>query len=164
MVAVIFCSCHRMPAKSAVIDKLKAAFLHPTAASQPGVYWYFMDGNMSREGMTADLDSMKKAGIGSLVFLEVNVGIPRGPVEFLSEQWQELFKHAESECRRLNIRMTLGIGPGWTGSGGPWVAAGESMQHLVSSTIFISGSTKNIIKLPVPVPKKTIFWGRTIYP
>lgn len=156
-VAGIFCSCHRMPAKSAVVNKMEAAFLHPPAAAQPGVYWYFMDGNMSREGMTADLESMKKAGIGSLVFLEVNVGIPRGPVEFLSEQWQELFKHAESECRRLNIRMTLGIGPGWTGSGGPWVAAGESMQHLVSSKILVSGPTKNIIKLPVPVPKKPYF-------
>ena len=76
IVIVILYSCHRMPAKSVVVNKMEVAFLHPPVASQPGVYWYFMDGNMSRQGMTADLESMKKAGIGSLVFLEVNVGIP----------------------------------------------------------------------------------------
>jgi alpha-L-rhamnosidase len=157
MVAVIFCSCYRMPAKSAVVNKMETGFLHPPIDAQPGVYWYFMDGNMSRKGMTADLEAMKKAGIGSLVFLEVNVGLPLGPVEFLSEQWQELFKHAESECRRLDIRMTLGIGPGWTGSGGPWVPAKESMQHLVSSSVQVYGPVKNIIILPLPAPKKPFF-------
>jgi len=85
--------------------------------------------------MTEDLESMKKVGIGNVIFLEVNVGVPQGPVDYLSPQWQELFKHAVNECERLGIRMTLGIGPGWTGSGGPWVAADQSMQHLVSSVI-----------------------------
>jgi len=78
-----------------------------------------MDGNLSREGMTADLESMKEVGIGNLVFLEVNVGVPRGPVDFMSDQWQDLFTHAVRESERLGIDITLGSGPGWTGSGGP---------------------------------------------
>ncbi len=46
---------------------------------------------------------MKRAGIGSVVFLEVNVGIPRGHVDFLSTEWKDCFKHAVKECERLGI-------------------------------------------------------------
>jgi len=143
---------------------LKEAFLRPPDSSRPGVYWYFMDGNLSKTGMTEDLESMKKVGIGNVIFLEVNVGVPQGPVDYLSPQWQELFKHAVNECERLGIRMTLGIGPGWTGSGGPWVAADQSMQHLVSSVIQVSGPQKNKIKLPLPQPKRPYFGEESFTP
>ena len=103
---------------------LAASFVNPPDSTRPGVYWYFMDGNISREGMTADLESMKAAGIGSVLFLEVNVGIPRGRVDFMSDEWLDLFRHARREAGRLGITMKLGIGPGWTGSGGPWVKPG----------------------------------------
>ena len=136
---------------------LRKSFLNPPDSARPGVYWYFMDGNMSKESMTKDLESMKAVGIGNLVFLEVNVGIPRGPVDFLSEQWQELFKHAVREAERLGIAITLGVGPGWSGSGGPWVSGKESMQHLVSSSIQVSGNDKNPIILQKPSPKPPYF-------
>ena len=139
------------------ITEIKKGFLNPPASALPGVYWYFMDGNLSEKGMTEDLESMKKAGIGNVVFLEVNVGVPQGKIDFLSDEWYDLFKHAIDECKRLGINMTLGIGPGWTGSGGPWVAPAESMQHLVSSTTQVSGSDTGQIKLPVPSPKKPYF-------
>ena len=113
----------------------KSDFQNPPTSSWPGVYWYFMDGNMSAKGMTEDLESMKNSGISSVIFLEVNVGVPRGKVEFLSEEWQNLFVHAVNECKRLEIEMILGVGPGWTGSGGPWVQPKESMQHLVASSL-----------------------------
>ncbi len=74
------CSDHDMK------DDLKQGFINPPDSSKPGVYWYFMDGNINREAMTDDLESMKKAGIAYVVFLEVNVGIPRGKVDFLSEE------------------------------------------------------------------------------
>ena len=57
------------------IDSLRKHFVTPPDDARPGVYWYFMDGNLSKEGMTKDLESMKKAGIGSVVFLEVNVEV-----------------------------------------------------------------------------------------
>ncbi|WP_214070566.1 glycosyl hydrolase [Mucilaginibacter sp. dw_454] len=136
---------------------LKAGFLNPPASAKPGVYWYFMDGNMNAESITKDLESMKKAGIGNVIFLEVNVGVPRGKVDFLSNEWQELFKHAVRESERLGITITLGIGPGWTGSGGPWVKPEESMQHLVSSAITVKSGQKDKIILPVPSPKAPYF-------
>jgi len=141
----------------AQVSKLKVGFVHPPNSAKPGVYWYFMDGNMSAKSITSDLESMKKAGIGNLVFLEVNVGIPRGPVDFLSPEWQNLFAHAVREAKRLGIEITLGIGPGWTGSGGPWVPAAQSMQHLVSSTVTVEGGSNQTINLPVPKPKAPYF-------
>ncbi len=151
-------ACHRAHRGMAPAT-LREAFLHPPDSARPGVYWYFMDGQMSREGITRDLESMRAAGIGKVVFLEVNVGVPRGPVDFLGPQWLDLFAHAVREARRLGIQITLGIGPGWTGSGGPWVPLSESMQHLVASTLRIGedrgGDT--LFQLPLPPPKAPYF-------
>lgn len=138
-------------------EKMIAGFLNPPDSVRPGVYWYFMDGNLSKEGMTADLESMKKVGIGTVLFLEVNVGVPRGKVDFFSSEWKHLFAHAVHESERLGIDMVLGIGPGWTGSGGPWVKPGESMQHLVASDTTIAGGSDKKIQLKIPRPKKPFF-------
>lgn len=139
-------------------------FKNPPPTSRPGVYWYFMDGNISKEGMTKDLEAMVKAGIGYLVYLEVNVGVPRGEVDFLSPAWREMFKHAVSECERLGIQITLGVGPGWTGSGGPWVKPEQSMQHLVSSTVEVLGGSHQRIVLPKPAPKYPFFGEESFTP
>ena len=134
---------------------LEEEFRSPPDSARPGVYWYFMDGNSSRQGMTADLESMKEVGLGNLVFLEVNVGVPRGPVDFMSEQWQALFAHAVHEAERLGIDITLGVGPGWTGSGGPWVKAAQSMQHLVFSVVETKGPEEFDAVLPLPGQRST---------
>ncbi len=154
--AILFLGCNRQTNNS-ISGSLQSAFEHPPDSCKPGVYWYFMDGNMSGNKMTEDLESMKKAGIGNVVFLEVNVGIPRGPVDFLSEQWQGLFKHAVREAERLGIAITLGTGPGWTGSGGPWVAPAQSMQDLVSSSTQVSRTGIQKITLQKPAPRKPYF-------
>ena len=138
-------------------NELAQEFLNPPDSARPGVYWYFMDGNLNGREMTADLESMKEAGIGNLIFLEVNVGVPRGPVGFMSEHWQSLFAHAVREAERLGIEITLGSGPGWAGSGGPWVKPEQSMQHLVASSVEVHGPTDFNEKLPVPEPRKPYF-------
>jgi len=143
-------------------NSLKEGFMDPPDDARPGVYWYFMDGNLSREGMTADLESMKEAGIGNVLFLEVNVGVPRGSVDFLSEEWQDLYKHAVREAERLGIEITLGSGPGWAGSGGPWVKPEQSMQHLVASSTKVMGPSKYKGLLPKPLPKKPYFGEKTL--
>ncbi len=136
---------------------LRQGFVTPPDSTRPGVYWYFMDGNISQKGMTDDLEAMKKAGIGSVIFLEVNVGIPRGPVTFLSDEWQNLFKHAVNEAERLGISLILGSGPGWAGSGGPWVEPSQSMQHLVASDTLVKGPLIFHAQLSTPKPKKPYF-------
>ncbi len=136
---------------------LAHSFREPPEAARPGAYWYFMDGNLSREGMTRDLESMKAAGMGHVVFLEVNVGVPRGPVDFLSAPWQDLFVHAVREAERLGIEIILGSGPGWTGSGGPWVKPEQSMQHLVASPVEVQGPGRFTGTLPVAPPRRPFF-------
>jgi hypothetical protein len=149
--------------KSGLPD-LEEGFTNPPGAARTGVYWYFMDGNLSAKGITKDLEAMKRAGVGHVLFLEVNVGVPRGQVDFLSEAWQDLFGHAARECERLGIRMALGVGPGWNGSGGPWVEADQSMQHLVYSSVEVAGGEGNqLLVLPKPAPKPP-FFGEDAFP
>jgi len=136
---------------------LAKRFQNPPDSARPGVYWYFMDGNLNREEMTADLEAMKQAGIGNLVFLEVNVGVPRGPVDFMSEPWQDLFVHAVRQAERLGIEITLGSGPGWAGSGGPWVRPEQSMQHLVAGSVEVKGPVHFNERLPIPEPRSPYF-------
>jgi len=138
-------------------DIVKEGFLSPPDASRPGVYWYFTDGNIDREGITGDLESMKEAGIGYVLFLEVDVGVPRGTTGLMSEAWQDLFAHAVREAERLGIRVIMGSGPGWAGSGGPWVKPGQSMTHLVASATEVKGPSEFDAVLTVPVPKKPFF-------
>ena len=138
-------------------DYLKNGFINPPDSSRPGVYWYFMDGNIERDAITADLESMKEEGIGYVVFLEVNVGVPRGKVDFLSEEWQELYRHAVKEAERLGIRIVLGSGPGWAGSGGPWVTPAQSMLHLVASDTTVKGPILFNGKISVPKLKRPFF-------
>jgi len=136
-------------------DELKSGFQNPPDSAKPGVYWYFMDGNLSRSEMTKDLESMKEVGISNLIFLEVGIGVPRGPVDFMSEEWQDLYVHAVREAERLGIKILLGAGPGWCGSGGPWVKPEESMKHLVFSETEISGNKKVNVILPIPEQRST---------
>ena len=152
------CSKHGMK------DHLKQGFINPPDSSKPGVYWYFMDGNINREAMTEDLESMKDAGIAYVVFLEVNVGVPRGKVDFLSEEWQDLYKHAVRESERLGIRIILGSGPGWAGSGGPWVTPAQSMSHLVASETVVTGPVEFNGILPLPMPMKPFFGEGSLTP
>jgi hypothetical protein len=145
-------------------DPIKQGFLNPPDSARPGVYWYFMDGNTTKEAMTGDLESMKAMGIGYVVFLEVNVGVPRGKIDFLSDEWQDLYVHAVRESERLGIQIVLGSGPGWAGSGGPWVKPEQSMMHLVSSSTEVQGPTNYNAQLPKPEPKKPFFGAGSLTP
>jgi len=131
---------------------LEEGFRAPPDTARPGVYWYFMDGNMDREMMEVDLHSMHEAGLRKALFLEVNIGVPRGPVNFMSEQWQDNFANAAKLADQLGIEIILGTGPGWSGSGGPWVKPEQSMQHLCASSVQINTPGPTQVKLPIPSP------------
>ena len=133
-------------------DRLALDFQKPPFSSRPWTYWMWMDGNLSREGLTADLEAMQRVGIGGVIIMEVDVGIPKGPVKFMSAEWRQLFKHVVNEAERLDLQITLNAGPGWTGSGGPWVKPEQSMQHLVASSVDVSGPTNFSDVMPLPAP------------
>jgi len=136
---------------------LRDGFSSPPDSTQPWVYWVWMDGNLSLEGITADLEAMKRAGIGGAIIMEVNVGIPQGPVKFMSPAWRQHFKHVVAEAERLGLQLTLMTGPGWTGSGGPWVKPEQSMQHIVASTTRVAGPDRFEGVLPRPARRPAFF-------
>jgi len=138
---------------SAVADDLATRFLNPPDSARPGAYWYFLDGNQDRDAMIADLQAMRDVGIGSVIFLEVNKNAPLGPVHFMSEQWQDNVAYAFVEAGKMGMQVLLGTGPGWAGSGGPWVKIENSMKHLVGSAVQVSGPGSVDQVLPVPPPQ-----------
>ncbi len=145
-------------------DELDDQFTSPPATAKPWVYWYFMDGNLTRDGMAADLAAMKQAGIGGGIFLEVNLGIPRGPVDFMSPQWLTLVGEAAHEADRLGIQIALGSGPGWCGAGGPWLQPEQTMQHLVASQTNVVGPMTFSTRLSRPMPREPYFGEGTLTP
>ena len=136
---------------------LEQRFDNPPDSAKPGVYWYFNDGNLNSEQMTAELEDMKQVGINKVLFLEVDQGIPKGPVQWMTESWQKAFVQMVRDTERLGMDVKLGIGPGWCGSGGPWIKPENAMQHLVFSSVDFKGPQKISQKLPVPEQRQEPF-------
>lgn len=111
-----------------------------------GCYWEWMNGNISKEGITKDLEYMKAAGIESAFIFDAWVGVERGPVDYGSREWIDAVKHACKEAQRLGIVLGIHNSPGYTATGGPWIRPEESMKQLTWSV----SSKKNP---PVPVHK-----------
>ncbi|HLN32126.1 MAG TPA: glycosyl hydrolase [Gemmataceae bacterium] len=110
-------------AVTAPSKNLAKGFQAPPPEARPWVYWFWLDGNITREGITADLEAMKRMGIGGVLIMEVDQRTPKGPARFGSPTWRELFKHAVSEADRLGLQVNMNNDAGWCGSGGPWVTS-----------------------------------------
>jgi hypothetical protein len=121
------------------------------------VYWTNQDGHYSIEGATADLESLKRAGVGGVLRMDCNVPIPYGGTPYLSEAWRKQFVHSVHECERLGLEFATITGPGWTGTGGPWINAEDSMQHLVPSSVTAEGPSTFDQILPLGTPRVSPF-------
>jgi hypothetical protein len=119
------------------------------------VHWFWVDGNISREGITADLEAMSRVGIGGAVLMDVTLDAPAGPIGYLTPEWHSLFNHAVSEAARVGIELSVHNGPGWTGSGGPWVTPDLAMQRLIWAKTNFTGPAK----VEVPLPKLAAWKG-----
>jgi hypothetical protein len=131
-------------------DDLETGFLHPPDSAKPWVYWFWLNGNITRDGITADLEAMKRVGIGGVLIMEVDQGAPKGPVAFMSTQWQDLFKHVVAEAQRLGLEVNMNNDAGWNGSGGPWIKPEQSMQKVVWTQTDLEGPQHFDEALPQP--------------
>ena len=118
---------------------LAAGFASPPASARPWVYWTPLSGNLRKDGITADFEAMARVGIGGVVYIEVEQGVPKGPADFAGPQWRELFRHACREASRLGLKITMNNDAGWCGSGGPWITPELSMQKVVWSEAVVEG-------------------------
>ncbi|MBC7329299.1 hypothetical protein H5T88_02965 [bacterium] len=132
------------------ISQLEKGFRNPPNWAKPWVYWFWLNGYITKEGITADLEAMKRAGIGGVLIMEVDQGTPPGPISFASEEWRELFKFVVKEADRLGLKVNMNNDAGWTGSGGPWIPPELAMQRLTWSEIKVEGPKSTKIQLPQP--------------
>jgi lysophospholipase L1-like esterase len=114
-------------------------FRHPPDSAKPGVYWFWINGNITSNGITADLEAVRRVGLGSVLIMEASRGEPEGPVAFMGGAWRGLFQHTLAEARRLGLKVILNNSAGWEGSGGPWITPEQSMQELVWSETNVMG-------------------------
>src|SRR5216117_3076704 len=130
-------------------DELSRGFAKPPDSAKPRTWWHWVSGNVSKEGITADLEAMKRIGIGGAQCFSVEQG-PKGPVVFMSPAWRELVKHAIAESDRLGLELTMHDCEGWSESGGPWITPEMSMQKVVWSEQHVHGGQKIDEKLDQP--------------
>ena len=121
---------------------LEQRFLNPPDKAKPWVYWFPLDGNLTREGITADMEAMARVGIGGLIYMETAQGTPTGPAAFGGPLWRELFQHACQEAARLGLVVRMNNDAGWCGSGGPWITPELSMQKVVWTETTVAGAKR----------------------
>jgi len=129
---------------------LDEGFLHPPDSARPWVYAFWLNGNLTSNGITADLEAMKRVGIGGMTLFEVDQGTPKGPVAFASPLWRAMFEHVCSEAHRLGLEVNVNNDAGWCGSGGPWITPELSMQKVVWTETSVQGPAHFENALPQP--------------
>ena len=138
-------------------DELAKAFAAPPASARPWVFWFWINGNISKAGITADLEAMQRVGIGGVLWMEVSgqAWAPDGPVTPASPQWHECMQWALRECDRLGLEFDLSVDFGY-GSGGPHITPERSMQKLYWSETEIDGGRTVSLALPKPTVAKNL--------
>ncbi|HEX3624339.1 MAG TPA: glycosyl hydrolase [Verrucomicrobiae bacterium] len=127
-------------------------FAVPPFNCGPWVYWFWLDVNVTREGITADLEAMKSVGIAGVLIMDVAEGTPPSfnGSRFGDQKWYDLFQFACEEANRLGIEVNMTNDAGWCGSGGPWITPELSMQVVVWSTTAVGGGQSLNVHLPQP--------------
>jgi hypothetical protein len=131
---------------------LEQGFENPPRAARPWVYWFWNNGNVTSNGITADLEAMARVGLGGALIMDVveRFAPPPGQADYMSPQWRGLVGWSLQEAARLGLEVTLANGPGWTGSSGPWITPQLSMQKLVWTNLAVSGPAEFSELLPRP--------------
>jgi len=132
---------------------LAADFAAPPASVRPGCYWYWFDDQVSREGITRDLEAMKQVGIGTaMIGIIGGVNGAKATLEPkpLTDAWWGNIVHAVKEGGRLGIDIGFFNSPGWSQSGGPWVRPEQAMRYLAQTEIRVTGPRKFREKLTAP--------------
>ena len=112
-----------------------------------------MNGNVTTEGITLDLEAMKRAGIRGFQIFQVGTSIPKGPVDYSSAEHARLLQHAAKEAERLGMEFDIMNCPGWSSSGGPWITPERSMKQLTWSETLVHGGSAVVAELKQPLTK-----------
>ena len=133
-------------------QNLEQSFRTPPDSVKPWVVWFWINGNISKEGITKDLEAMKEVGINGFYWMEVSGSwwAPEGKIEAGSAAWHESMQWAIAEADRLDMEFAMSVDFGY-GSGGPHITPDLSMQELVWSQTKVQGG--KMVNLPIPKPE-----------
>lgn len=143
---------HGLVAASPARDTLADGFAHPPGQTKPWCYWYWISDNISKEGITKDLEAMANVGIGEALI--GNIYDPGdaavGNSKVLTPEWWDVVGHAIREGGRTGVNIGMFNCPGWSQSGGPWIRPEQAMRYVASSETRVTGPKKFAEKLPAP--------------
>ena len=123
-------------------DPLRQAFKSPPDSARPRVWWHWMNGNISKEGIKLDLEWMHRVGIAG--FQNFDAALPTPQVvdqrlAYMTPEWKDAFKYATTLADQLGMEMAIAGSPGWSETGGPWVPASQGMKKYVWSETLVGG-------------------------
>jgi hypothetical protein len=143
--------------RAAPADGLVAGFTTPPASARPRVWWHWMNGNITKDGIGKDLDWMSSIGIGGLQNFDAALATPQvvqKRLAYMTPEWTDAFGYAVKDAHQKGLEFGIAASPGWSETGGPWVKPMDGMKKIVWSTLSVEGSTPVIAKLP-PIPRAT---------
>ena len=138
-------------------DELADAFRTPPDSARPLTWWHWLDGNITREGITADLEAMQRIGLGGTYMFNAGVGMPQGSARFLQPEWLAMLDHAVREAQRLGLKFGVHNCDGFSQSGGPWITPATSMKELTWTATDVQGPAAFDAILPRPETKEDFY-------
>ena len=134
-------------------DSLEKRFRDPPAEARPRVWWHWLNGNVTEDGIRKDLAWMKRVGIAGAQTFDAAMQTPQivdRRLAIFSPEWNAAMRVAASEARRLGLELAIASSPGWTETGGPWVPPADGMKKLVWSDVELAGDKPFRGELPRP--------------
>ena len=107
-----------------VTDPLQKGFENPPSAARPRVWWHWMNGNITQEGIMLDLEWMHRVGIAGYQNFDAALQTPQvvdKRLAYMTPEWKQAFKYAITLGNQFGMEMAIAGSPGWSESGGPWV-------------------------------------------
>ncbi|MFN8241624.1 MAG: glycosyl hydrolase [Bacteroidales bacterium] len=132
---------------------LEAGFLNPPDSARPRVWWHWMNGNITKQGIRADLEWMHRIGIRGFQNFDAALMTPQiveKRLVYMTPGWKEAFSFTTRLADSLGLEMAIAGSPGWSESGGPWVSPGQAMKKYVWTEISVEGGKTFKGKLPEP--------------
>jgi len=142
-------------------DPLESGFADPPVSARPLGWWHWINGNVTKEGISADLEAAKRAGMGGVQLFDVEIYLPPGPVRYGTDNWYDHVRFAMQKASDLGLEFHVMNTPGWSASGGPWVTPERSMKRLVWTETRATGGNELDAVLPLP-DLKPIYSGRGV--
>lgn len=141
------------PQATTTADTLAQQFQDPPMEARPRVWWHWMNGNVTKDGIAKDLAWMKRVGIGGLQNFDADLDTPQvvdKRLVYMTPEWKDAFRFAASEADRLGLELAIAASPGWSETGGPWVKAEDGLKKVVWAETRVEGGRRVTGKLPMP--------------